>query len=55
MKKLFFSLRTFPMLLAIALLLCANISAEVLQEITVKEGDTLWSVANFYLKTRALA
>lgn len=25
-------------------------SAEVLQEITVKEGDTLWSISNFYLK-----
>lgn len=24
--------------------------AEILQEITVKEGDTLWSVANYYLK-----
>ncbi|MDI6757483.1 MAG: LysM peptidoglycan-binding domain-containing protein [Endomicrobiia bacterium] len=25
-------------------------AAEVLQEITVKEGDTLWSISNFYLK-----
>lgn len=24
--------------------------AEVLQEVTVKEGDTLWSVSNYYLK-----
>jgi hypothetical protein len=32
--------------------LCAppSHSAEVLQEITVKEGDTLWSISNFYLK-----
>jgi hypothetical protein len=28
----------------------ASIFAEVLQEITVKEGDTLWSVANYFLK-----
>lgn len=28
----------------------ARLGAEVLQEIVVKEGDTLWSVANYYLK-----
>ena len=27
-----------------------SVSAEVLQEITVKEGDTVWSIANTYLK-----
>ena len=25
-------------------------AAEVLQEITVKEGDTIWGIASFYLK-----
>ena len=38
---------------AAALLLCsvlAMLGAEVLQEVTVKEGDTLWSVSNYYLK-----
>jgi hypothetical protein len=38
-------------MLLLALTLCARvIFAEVLQEITVKEGQTLWSVANYYLK-----
>lgn len=32
------------------LYLAASAFSEVLQEITVKEGDTLWSVANYYLK-----
>ena len=27
-----------------------NLYAEVLQEIVVKEGDTLWSISNYYLK-----
>lgn len=50
MKRIFYRTKTVIFILALALIICANISAEVLQEITVKEGDTLWSVANFYLK-----
>ncbi len=39
------------MILCIAALFAVQTAfAEVLQEITVKEGQTLWSVANYYLK-----
>ena len=31
-------------------ILFAAQSAEVLQEIVVKEGETLWGIANYYLK-----
>lgn len=35
----------------LAILLCTGVArAEVMQEVTVKDGDTLWGVANFYLK-----
>ena len=34
----------------IMLLMCSMLGAEVLQEITGKDGDTLWSVSNHYLK-----
>jgi hypothetical protein len=35
---------------AILLFFCININAQVLQEITVRDGDTLWGIANYYLK-----
>lgn len=41
--------RAAPFLIVLALVIAAQ-SAEVLQEITVKNGDTLWSIANEYLK-----
>lgn len=45
--------RTIRLLCILALLVPLGVparAADVLQEITVKEGDTLWGVANFYLK-----
>ena len=50
MKHINSRAKTIAAALMIALLLCGGVFAEVLQEITVKEGDTLWSVANYYLK-----
>jgi len=50
MKKTFIKLKTFTLLAVLIAVLSSMVSAEVLQEITVKEGDTLWSVANYYLK-----
>jgi hypothetical protein len=38
------------LVLALLLTLTPSTQAEVLQEIVVREGDTLWSVANYYLK-----
>lgn len=44
--------KTLKSMTVVALLAALNLPlfGEVLQEITVKEGDTLWSVANYYLK-----
>jgi hypothetical protein len=42
--------RRFLIAAAALFTLFSLLSAEVLQEVTVKDGDTLWSVANYYLK-----
>jgi hypothetical protein len=44
------SIISFILFAYLLLLLIPSAPAEILQEITVKEGDTLWSVSNYYLK-----